>query len=702
MDNTLNTQDGGVVMPMDFQQAVDGYKNNPDTLEERIRTLCSAMTVKEKIYMLSGHTIVQTQKDMIRTGRNYNVSALSAGGCKRLGVPPVLFTDGPRGIVMGNSTCFPVSMLRASTFDEDLEYRIGKAIADEAIAQGANYFAGICINVVRNPRWGRCQETYGEDPFILGKFGAALTKSVQEEGMIACPKHFALNSIEDLRFYIDIKTDDRTLHEVYLPHFKKCVKAGAQSIMGAYNRYDESHCCENKKLLTDILRDQWGFDGFVISDFVWGVREAEHSLRAGLDIEMMFTMKYSQGNINKLLKKGKLTEKHLDKAVCNILRVLVRQVPNIKPRSRNVIGSSKNRMLAREVAEKGIVLLENNGVLPLTKDVRLAAGGPYANEVNIGDHGSSRVFDKQVITPYEGLKQVFRNVTLAADDTAEALHLAKDAEAVLLCVGNNWKKEGEYFANTKYSLSAKPVGSGGDRLSLRLEPGEIDLIKSMKKAGKKVIVALYSGCAILIDEWKQYADAVLMNYYSGCEGGLALARLLCGEVNFSGKLPFTVARTEADYPPIIGIGSKPYIIEYGYYHGYTKLDKENKTPAYPFGYGLSYTEFEIASFTIEQTADVLVVKTAVKNTGGRSGAEVVQVYCGSIGSEEGRPIKLLKGYKRVELAPDEEKSVQITIPKDELCFYHKGGWVLDAAYNIWVGNHSRDMRLPAVKVEVSV
>ena len=207
---------------MNFDQAVKAYQANPvkEELEKQVSALCGEMTLNEKIHMLSGHTIGQTQVDMIKTGRNYNVRSLKAGGCKRLGVPPVAFTDGPRGVVMGNSTCFPVSMLRASAFDPELEYRFGKAIADEAIAQDANYFAGVCINLVRNPRWGRTQETYGEDPFLLGAYGAALTKSVQEEGMIACPKHFALNSIEDLRFFVNAKCDDRTLHEVYLPHFK--------------------------------------------------------------------------------------------------------------------------------------------------------------------------------------------------------------------------------------------------------------------------------------------------------------------------------------------------------------------------------------------------------------------------------------------------------------------------------------------------
>ena len=684
---------------MNFNQAVKNYQSNPEGLEKQVDALCSEMSVKEKIHMLSGHTIMQTQVDMLKTGRNYNVRALPAGGCNRLGIPPVLFTDGPRGIVMGNSTCFPVSMLRASTFDENLEYKVGKAIADEAIAQGANYFAGICINLVRNPRWGRSQETYGEDSFLLGKFGAALTKSVQEEGMIACPKHFALNSIEDLRFYVDVKTDDRTLHEVYLPHFKMCVDAGAQSIMGAYNRYDEFHCCESKKLLTDILREEWGFDGFVMSDFVWGVRNTEHSLRAGLDMEMMFTMKYTQGNIQKLLKNGKISITHLDRAVCNIIRVLIRQIPKIKPRTMSVVGSAKHRELAREVAEKGMVLLENNDILPINKSTELLVCGDYADEINIGDYGSSRVHDKNVDTPFKGLSGVFSNVTLAAGTNIESvLKEASKVDAAVVCVGSNRKKEGEYFASTKYALDTKPEDKGGDRASLRLEPDEISLIKALKKAGKKVIVVLYSGCAILVNEWKEHADAIIMNFYSGCEGGMALANLLCGKANFSGKLPFTVTKTEEDYPSIIGIGDKPYIIEYGYYHGYTKLDKENKDPAYPFGFGMSYTSFDIAPFTVEQTDDTLVIKTAVTNKGSHLGAEVVQVYCGSAGADDDRPIKLLKGFKRIELAPGEEKSLKIIINKDDLRFYKDGKWLLDAAYNIYVGNHSRDTRLSMIKV----
>lgn len=688
---------------MNYQQAIKAYKANPtqEVLHEQVAKLTDEMTLKEKIYMLSGHPIAQIQKDMISTGRNYNVHALPGGGCKRLGVPPVLFTDGPRGVVMLNSTCFPSSMARASSFDPDLEYRVGKVIADESIAQGANLFAGVCINLVRNPRWGRTQETYGEDPYLMGEFGKALTIAVQEEGMIACVKHFALNSMEDLRFYLDVHIDDRALHEVYLPHFKKCVDAGAQSIMGAYNRYEEYHCCENKKLLTDILRREWGFDGFVMSDFVWGTYNAEHSLRAGLDLEMMFTMKYSEGNIKKCLDKGLLNIEHIDRAAQNILKALIRQEPNIKPRDKRVVGSAESRSVAREAAEKGMVLLENNGVLPLSTDTSIVVCGNYADVINTGDHGSSRVYDKTIITPYNGLSRVFRNVTLAGakDGKKEPVKVANSVafrapgDVAVVCAGFDYKTEGEYFANMNYNLTEKPKDGGGDRLTLRLSDEEIDLIKGLKQAGKKVVVCLFSGCAILVDEWKEYADAIIMHYYGGCEGGSALANLLSGKVNFSGKLPFTVAQHEEDYPEFKFIGQKPYTINYGYYHGYTKLDKEGKTAAYPFGYGLSYTTFDISNSTVTDAEDSLTVTATVKNTGKVFGAEVIQVYVGSKGAANGddRPVKLLKGFKRVELNPGEAKTVQIDISKEELRFYDNSRWVLDPAYTVYLGNSCQNV-----------
>jgi beta-glucosidase len=677
---------------MDFDTAVKNYGQNKtkENLDRQADQLLAEMTLKEKIYMLSGRGLRMMIKNRILHSRIYNYEPFPAGGCKRLGIPPVMFTDGPRGVAMGNSTCLPVSMCRASAFDDGLEYRIGKLIADEAVAQGANYFAGICINLVRNPRWGRSQETYGEDPFLLGRMGAALTRSVQEEGMIACPKHFALNSIEDLRFHIDVKTDERTLHEVYLPHFRKCIEAGALSIMGAYNRYDEIHCCENGKLLTDILRRQWGFDGFVISDFFVGVYDAEHSLRAGCDIEMALTIHYRK--IGGMLKDGRLTVTHVDRAVRNILSALIRSVPHIRPREKNVVASPQHRALAREAAEKGMVLLQNNGILPLRRDAAVTVAGKYADRENIGDRGSSAVYSKNVVTPYAGMRNAFERVFLSGGmDLQKALAACGESNVAVVCAGCDSTQEGE-GPGYKYNLKQKPPNTGGDRVSLRLTGEETALIQGLKNAGKKVVVVLFGGCAIIAEEWKEYADAILMNFYSGVEGGNALANILCGKVNPGGKLPFTVARDEADYPPFLAIGQRPYEIEYGYYHGYTLFDKKGVAPAYPFGFGLSYTTFSIGNPNVADEGNVIRVSVDVKNTGPLDGAEVVQVYAGSDGADQDRPVKLLKGFQRVELKAGEAKNVSIQVDKNDLKFYNPETtqWVLDKAYTLYVGNSSQD------------
>lgn len=687
---------------MDFSTAVKNFKTNPckENLNQQVNLLINEMTTNEKIYMLSGHGLLITIKNILLHRRFYNYEGLPAGGCKRLGIPPIKFSDGPRGIVMGKSTCFPVPMCRASAFDPELEYRVGKAMADELIAQGANYYAGVCINLVRNPRWGRSQETYSEDPFVLGEYGSALTVSMQEEGVIACPKHFAMNSIEDLRFYVDVHADDRTLYEVYLPHFKKCIDAGALSIMGAYNRVDGTYCCENKRLLNDILRKEWGFDGFVISDFIWGVHEAEHSLRAGCDVEMMFTFHYRK--IKKLLKKGGLTITQIDAAVGNILGVLIRVIPFRISRDKSVMVSNKHKKLALESAEKGMVLLKNNGVLPLNKDTKITVTGDYADVANIGDHGSSRVFSPNIITPYQGISNIFCNKTKVYNgtDVNQALKMSESSDVVLITAGSNYKLEGEFLINVGYKAKSKPKNSGGDRQSLRLSKEEIALIKALKEAGKKVIVSLYSGCAIITEDFKEYADAIIMNYYSGLEGGNAIANLISGDVNFSGKLPFTVAKNENDYPKFLSIGEAPYEIEYGYYHGYTLFDKENKEVEYPFGYGLSYTTFSIDGLKVENNQDSLEVSVNVTNTGKVSGADIVQVYVGSNCAEKERPIKLLKGFKRVELGAGERETVNIEILKEDMKFYNDdyNQWELDKSYTIYVGDDSKN----AMKLKQSI
>ena len=680
---------------MNFEKALQIYKENPvaEVLDRVTNQLLSEMTLKEKVRLMQGHAMGVTIKNTLTKGRYYNGEAYPAGGCKRLGIPPVLFTDGPRGIVMGKCTCFPVSMLRGAAFDDELEYEIGKVFAKEASALGANLYAGVCINLLRNPMWGRAQETYGEDPFLLGKMGAALTKAMQENGIIACPKHYALNSIEDLRFKVDAKADERTLHEVYLPHFKKCVDAGAMSIMGAYNKVNGTYSCENKELLTDILRDKWGFEGFTLSDFFYGIYDAVRSVKAGMDMEMPYFFRYAV--LNHKLKKGELTEADIDLSTGRILKALIKTLPAYKKQPKSVILSKEHIDLARKAAAKGTVLLKNDGkILPIAQGEKIAVVGRYADKVNVGDHGSSNVYSPYAVTAYQGIRSRFgsENVTVYNGcDTEKAVEAVKNSDYIVVCVGSDWLQEGEFLVNLG-NVKKKPKGSGGDRADLRIPAEDVKLIRALSATGKKLIVNIMGGSAYVIKEWTDCADAILFSFYSGLEGGNALADILSGDVNPGGKLPFTIAYNDTDYPDFLHISDNKTKIEYGYYHGYTLLDKKNIQPQYPFGFGLSYTDFEISDCSAEKDGENITVRATVKNTGDVCGDEVVQVYVSSKSTAEDRPVRLLKGFKRVTVGAGEAAEVSITVPVDEIKFYdpESGAWKADAEYTVSVGTDSRN------------
>ncbi len=680
---------------MDYIKASEIYLKEPteEVLHEVTDELINEMTLKEKIRMMQGHAMSVTAKNFLKSGRFYNAEPYAAGGCKRLGIPEVLFADGPRGIVLGKSTCFPVSMLRGATFDDELEYKVGKVFAKEASAGGANLFAGICINLLRNPMWGRAQETYGEDPFLLGKMGVALTKAMQDNGIIACPKHYALNSIEDLRFSVDAKADERTLHEVYLPHFKKCIDAGAMSIMGAYNKFNGTYCCENKTLLTDILRDKWNFDGFTISDFFFGIYDAARSVKAGLDIEMPYTFKYAF--LASRVKKGDISEEDIDICVGRILRGMLRTLPKHKEYPKNVILSKEHTDLAREVAAKGMVLHPNkNNTLPVADGASIAVVGRYADKINTGDHGSSNVFSPYTITPYQGIKKRFgsQNVTLYNGcNPQKAVAASAYSDYIVCCVGSDWLQEGEFLVNLG-NVKKKPKGSGGDRVDLRLPEEDVALIKALAKTGKKLIVNIMGGSAYVIKDWADTADAILMSFYSGLEGGNAFAEILSGDKNPGGKLPFTIAKNDSDYPDFLHIGSQNKEINYGYYHGYTLFDKKNIEPDYPFGFGLSYTGFEIEKAEIKQNEDTVNICVDVRNTGMRDGDEVVQVYIGSNNTDDDRPVRLLKGFKRISVAASTTEKANINVEIEDIKFYNpeNGEWYLDKEYTVYVGTDSRN------------
>ena len=351
-----------------------------ETIERFVDGIIPQLTLEEKIGIMSGQVTEKKLLDDLFILGHYNVKPYPTLAVERLGIPNMRFIDGPRGVVAGSSTCFPVSMARGASFDRDLEEKIGEAIGAEIRAQGGNYFGGVCINLMRNPRWGRSQECYGEDQYHMGEMGAALTRGVQKHNVMACIKHFALNSIENARFKADVYTDKRTLHEVYLPHFKRCIDEGAASVMGAYNKVLGEQASESAFLLKKILRDKWGFEGFTISDFLWAVKDAVKAVTSGMDIEMPCFCRYDE-DLPKAIKNGEISEEELDVSVRNILNTILffetrRDPQEYEP---NVISCPEHIAIAKRAAEESMVLLKNEGCVLPFKKIKLKRSPSWVN-----------------------------------------------------------------------------------------------------------------------------------------------------------------------------------------------------------------------------------------------------------------------------------------------------------------------------------
>ncbi|WP_078546694.1 beta-glucosidase [Litchfieldia alkalitelluris] len=679
----------------------------------KAQEIVDQMSLEEKVYLMSGKMPFEELMEDIAKGHHYNWYPYPAGGNERLGIPEMKFVDGPRGVVSGNSTCFPVSMSRGATFDKDLEERIGQAIGKEIRAHGGNLFGGVCINLPRNPGWGRSQEVYGEDSFQLGAMGSALVKGVQKEHVIACVKHYAFNSMENARFKVNVKADKRTEREVYLAHFKDCVDAGAASIMSAYNLYQGTYCGHSDYLLNQVLKDEWGFDGFVISDFIWGVKDTVEAANGGMDIEMCHTKFFGEPLVQ-AVKSGKVSEEKINAAAIRIVRTLLAftEADN-KVYSKELIGSKEHIALALEAAEKSMTLLQNKDhVLPFSKKdtKKVAIIGNLGNQGNIGDHGSSRVFPDYIVTPLEGIKTLLPHTEVIFEDGSnieKAKKLAKEADAVVFVVGYNHDDEGEFINNPDEDVDAlgdgdAGFGAGGDRkTSLGLHNSDIELLKVVGPENRNSAAVLIGGNMIMIEEWKQDISAILMAYYPGMEGGTALAKTLFGEVNPSGKLPFVLPKQESDLPQIDWEANE---ITYSYYHGYTKLEKEGVEPSLPFGFGLSYTTFDLSEAEFGVEDDSIFATCKVENTGEFEGAEVVQLYVGFRNSKIDRPVKVLRGFERVTLTPGEQQVVKITCPIEKLKWFNNetNSWELEEMeYEIYIGNSSSSQHLLEGKLRLT-
>lgn len=686
-----------------MREAVRNTKLTENCSKEVIRAfveeLIPQLTTEEKIGIMSGQVTEEKLMDDLFVIEHYNVKPYPTMAVERLGVPNVRFVDGPRGVVAGSATCFPVSMARGATFDRELEEEIGKVIGAEVRAVGGNYFGGVCINLPRNPRWGRAQECYGEDQYHLGEMGAALTRGVQSQNVMACIKHFALNSIENARFKADVQISRRALHEVFLPHFKRCIEEGAASVMGAYNKVLGEQASESGFLLRDILRDKWGFEGFTLSDFLWAVKDGVKGVKGGMNIEMPCFCRYIE-DIPKALADGQLEMADLDEAVGYILRTIYYYETRKDPQEygEDILACDRHVQVAKRAAQESMVLLKNEGgILPFdkAKTEKIVVLGVLGDIENIGDHGSSKVHPYYTVTPFKGLmKKMPRAQILYSDgkDIEKAKKLAADADAVVIVAGYIHSDEGEFLADR-----SDIAEMGGDRVSMRLHQRDIDLIEGVKGICKNTVVSIVGSSAILIDEWEKDIPAVIFSFYSGMEGGNALADILFGDVCPSGKLPYTVAYSEEDYPYFDPDCEE---ITYEYYHGYCKMEKEGKKVLYPFGYGLSYTEFAFGRPEAEVFADTAKISISLKNTGSMAGAEVVQLYVGCEGSKVDRPVKVLKDFARVELAPGEETKVSLSVSKKDMAYFDedKDAFVTeDIQYIAYVGNCSTKEALQKVE-----
>jgi beta-glucosidase len=688
-----------------------------DDFDKLAKDLVAQMTFKEKVDQMVGG---KKWNSLSKMGINFVIKKrfphIYVGRNERLNIPPWVLSDGPRGArvmdkAINGVTTFPVAMARGASWDVDLESRVNEVIAIEMRANHTNYAATPCINLLRHPAWGRAQETYGEDPWLLGKMGVAAVQGIQSHHVMACPKHFALNSIENSRWVVNVDVDERTLREVYLPHFKKVVQEGkTSSIMSAYNFVKGQQCGANKELLTDILHDEWGFKGFVSSDWVWGLYDGIGGIKAGLDVEMPAQQQYTHKIIKKGIASGEITEKDIDDIVIRILRTRLAYAyaKDKMDYNHDLIACASHIKLARETAEKSMVLLKNDGILPFkqSSNKKIAVIGRLADLPNTGDHGSSDSTPLYVITPYQGIKslnEALGNEVILSDgsDLEQAKKIAQEVDEVILVVGYTHKEEGEYiiFSRDKMMESAKAnkligeKGAGGDRLSLNLLAEDEALINALAPLNKNTVVTYVGGSAINMSNWEKEAPAILFAWYAGMEGGSALANILYGNANPSGKLPFSIAANEEDYPYF-----NPYTenITYEYYHGYTLFDKNNIPVAYPFGFGLSYTTFDHFNLSIADSEltenDTIQIKVDVKNTGSISGEEVTQLYIGFKNSIIDRPVKLLRGFNKIYLKPNEQKTVEFSLPVKELSFYNPETqqWEIEKMeYEIFVGSSSK-------------
>ncbi len=691
-------------------------------MEQRIDAIIKQLSLDEKIAMCHAQ------------------SKFSIPGVERLGIPELWMSDGPHGVrgeinwddwgyanwTNDSITAFPALTCLAATFNPELSYEYGVAIGEEARYRKKDVLLGPGVNIYRTPLNGRNFEYMGEDPYLASVMVVPYIKGVQDNGVAACVKHYALNNQEEWRMHINVNVSDRALHEIYLPAFKAAVIEGeVWSIMGAYNQFRGQQCCHNEILLNKILKEDWAFDGAVITDW-GGAHDTKEAALNGLDIEMgtwtnglTASAKFAYDDyflakpFKKMIQDGEMEEAVLDDKVRRILRLMIRTNMN-SSRTFGKMNTEEHSQIAYKVATEGVVLLKNKEhFFPIDSNTNMTIaviGENAIRSMTIGG-GSSELKAKYEISPLEGIKKQFKNATiihsmgyasgpsvygreilsvLDADSLVNAaLSAASKADMVLFIGGLNKN----HYQDCE----------GGDRKNYQLPFGQDELLDKIINVNPKVGVVLISGNSVEMP-WLSKVNGLIQSWYNGSEAGNALADVLIGKVNPSGKLPFSYPVKlednaahhfgELSYP---GDSVNQYYKE-GIFLGYRWFDSKKIKPQFAFGYGLSYTNFEISGLALDKTdyseSDVIKVSCKVKNTGTLDGSEVVQVYIGKPKSKVERALKELKGFKKLNLKEGETKTITIEIPIDKLKYYDESisDWKLEKGdYVIYLGNSSNNI-----------
>ncbi|QJD85019.1 glycoside hydrolase family 3 C-terminal domain-containing protein [Cohnella herbarum] len=669
-------------------------------MERNIKEIISRMSLEEKAEFCSG------------------VGAWYTTALPKHGIPSIMMTDGPHGLRKQNgaedhmglnesvpATCFPTAAGLASSWNRELVEQVGVALGEECQAEGVGIILGPGANIKRSPLCGRNFEYFSEDPYLSSELTTKHIQGVQSQGVGTSLKHFAVNNQETRRFNIDVILDERTFREIYLASFEGAVvNAQPWTIMSAYNKINGIFCSENRRLLTEILRNEWGFEGFVVSD--WGaVSEREIALAAGLDLEMPTSNGVGSRKIIEAIQKGSIEINTLDAAVENILTVIFRAVDLQKENA--TYDQEAHHQFARVVAAESMVLLKNeNDVLPLDKKGSIAVLGAFAKKPRYQGAGSSRVQPTKLDIPYEEIQRVAKDAellyaegySLENDELNEemieaAKKVASQVDAAILFVG----------------LPEKYDAEGVDRKHLGLPDNQVALIEAVSTVQEKIILVLLNGSAVEMP-WIHNSQAVLEAYLGGQAMAGAVADLLFGVQNPSGKLAETFPEKLSHTSSFINFPGERHQVEYreGLFIGYRYFDKVDTKPLFPFGHGLSYTSFEYSDLRINKSeitdAEELEVTVNVRNSGHRAGKEIVQLYVKDIESSVLRPIKELKGFEKVTLEPGEEKQVTFRLGKRAFAYYHvdlQDWYVESGEFEILIGKSSEDIQLSHTIVVLS-